>query len=146
MVFRYRSSCFRHTRLLTLLSLLSLLPFPPPSSPSFAPDDYTPSQLKEEDHFGLLLRTLPPPSPPSHLQLTDKTLASHVAAHRKTAVVFYISCESVPLCSPPVPRASSIWRVHDLCLYLLCIIPYRGCEESCVSTSFHGSCRKPGPW
>ena len=73
-------------------------PPPPPPGDFSAADDYFSPQLKEDDHFGSLLRTFPPPSSLSDLHLTDKTLASHVAVYSRTAVVFYIKCEPVLKC------------------------------------------------
>ena len=50
--------------------------------------------LQEDDHFGLLSRTIPEVEDiPSHLLLTDETFSLHVANYRKTAVVFYLKCK-----------------------------------------------------
>ena len=49
--------------------------------------------LKEDDHLGLLARTLPPADPPTELHLTDKTLDGHVTKYDVTLVVFYMKCE-----------------------------------------------------
>ena len=124
-------------------------PTNPPTVGDFLSADYSPPQLKEDDHFGSLLRTFPPPSFPPNLHLTDKTLASHVTAHRRTAVVFYMKCES----------ASRNVRTSDLCTFIPHPYPHahthppthphthtpRVCKEPCFLASRYGSCGEAGP-
>ena len=48
---------------------------------------------KEDDHFGQLVHTIPPPDVPTHIHLTSTTITSHIAQHHTTLVAFYLKCE-----------------------------------------------------
>ncbi len=57
------------------------------------------SLLAEDDHFGLLLKTLHKVVLSKDSFLTSDSFNDHVGQYEKTVVVFYMSCEwSFPLC------------------------------------------------
>ena len=49
--------------------------------------------LRDDDHFGLLLKTLPTLSLPSEIVLTSSTFDEHIQSYDKTAVIFYTQCK-----------------------------------------------------
>ena len=60
-------------------------------------DDFPPSLLESKnsdpDIYARLGRTMPPPSLPGELVLTDENFKERIKKAEKTAVLFYLSCK-----------------------------------------------------
>ncbi len=73
--------------------LLFLGPTEPDFTSPIGLEESESSLLAEDDHFGLLIRTLPDVSLPKDTFLTSDNFDDHISQYEKTVVVFYMSCE-----------------------------------------------------